>query len=172
MGYSCLATQVIAEICCRLKFSAPKASRFVEADEEFIEELKTPVKTKTRKETQTTGLTFFNNGQRREEKNEQLASYEVPQLNDALAQFFAELRWGSDEEYEPDSLKVMHAIKKQKLSLSSRKVLVGKARKLSELGMGKRKNKAQSLTKEEEEILWDNGQLGDKIPRPLINTVR
>ena len=105
-------------------------------------------------------------------KNEQLASYEVPQLNDALAQFFAELRWGSDEEYEPDSLKVMHAIKKQKLSLSSRKVLVGKARKLSELGMGKRKNKAQSLTKEEEEILWDNGQLGDKIPRPLINTVR
>ena len=44
------------------------ASRFVEADEEFIEELKTPVKTKTQNEVQTTGLTFFNNGQRREEK--------------------------------------------------------------------------------------------------------
>ena len=55
--------------------------------------------------------------------------------------------------------------------LSSRKVLEGKARKLRELGMGKRPNKAQSLTKEEEEILWENGQLGDKTPRSLINTV-
>ena len=48
--------------------------------------------------------------------------------------------------------------------LSSRKVLEGKARKLRELGMAKRPNKAQILTKEEEEILWENGQLGDKIP--------
>ena len=55
--------------------------------------------------------------------------------------------------------------------LSSRKVLEGKARKLRELGMGKRPNKAQSLTREEEEILWENGQLGDKTPRSLINTV-
>ena len=42
------------------------ASRFVEADEEFIEE--TQVRTKTQKEVRTTGLTFSNNGQRREEK--------------------------------------------------------------------------------------------------------
>ena len=55
--------------------------------------------------------------------------------------------------------------------LSSRKVLEGKATKLRELGMGKRPNKARSLTKEEEEILWENGQLGDKTPRSLINTV-
>ena len=48
--------------------------------------------------------------------------------------------------------------------LSSRKVSEGKARKVRELGMGKQPNKAQSLTKEEEEMLWDNGQLGDKIP--------
>ena len=37
--------------------------------------------------------------------------------------------------------------------------------------MGKRPNKAQSLTKEEEEILWKNGQLGDETPPSLINTV-
>ena len=36
-----------------------------------------------------------------------------------------------------------------------RKVLEGKARKLHELGMGKQPNKAQSLTKEEEEMLWE-----------------
>jgi len=55
--------------------------------------------------------------------------------------------------------------------LSSRQVLEGIARKHRELGMGKRPNKAQSLTKEEEEILWENGQLGDKTPRSLLNTI-
>ena len=46
------------------------ASRFVEADEEFIEELRntSDLRTKTQKEVRTTGLTFSNNGQRREEK--------------------------------------------------------------------------------------------------------
>ena len=55
--------------------------------------------------------------------------------------------------------------------LSSRKVLEGKARKLRELAMGKRPNKVKSLTKEEEEILLKNGQLGDEISRSLINAV-
>ena len=43
---------------------------------------------KTQKEVWSTGLTFSNNGQRREEKlNEQLESYEVPELNEALDNF-------------------------------------------------------------------------------------
>ena len=42
------------------------ASRFVEVDEEFIEE--TQVRRKTHKKVLTTGLKFSNNGQRREEK--------------------------------------------------------------------------------------------------------
>ena len=42
-----LSNEVIAKICCRLKFSAIMASRFVEADEEFIEE--TQVRTKHKK---------------------------------------------------------------------------------------------------------------------------
>jgi len=46
------------------------------------------VRKKTQKEVRTTGLTFSNNGQRREEKiNEQLESYEVPELNEALDNF-------------------------------------------------------------------------------------
>ena len=36
------------------------ASRFVEADEDSIEELRTQVKTKTQKEARTTGQTFSN----------------------------------------------------------------------------------------------------------------
>ena len=48
------------------------ASRFVEADEEFIEE--TQVRTKTQKKVRSTGLKFANNGQRREEK---MSNFEV-----------------------------------------------------------------------------------------------
>ena len=51
--------------------------------------------------------------------------------------------------------------------LSLRKVLEGKAKKLRDQGMGKRPNKAKSLTKEKEEILWENGQLGNQTPRSL-----
>ena len=56
--------------------------------------------------------------------------------------------------------------------LCSRKVLEGKARKLREQGMGKRPNKAKSLTKEEEERLWEKCQLGNQTPRSLINKMR
>ena len=42
-------------------------------------------------------------------KNEQLESYELPELHEALAQFFAELRKENGKDYEPDSLKVMQA---------------------------------------------------------------
>ena len=55
--------------------------------------------------------------------------------------------------------------------LSSRKVLEGKAIKLREQGMGKRPNKAKSVTKEEEEILRQNGQLGNQTRRSLTNTM-
>jgi len=37
--------------------------------------------------------------------------------------------------------------------------------------MGKRPNKAQSLTKDEEEIIWQNGQLSDKTPRSVLITI-
>ena len=65
------------------------ASRFVEADEEFNEELGNTSENKNTKEVRTTGLTFSNNCAKTRGKNEQLESYEVPELNSALAQFFA-----------------------------------------------------------------------------------
>ena len=66
------------------------------------------MRTKTQKEVRTTGLTFSKNGKTKG-KNEQLESHEVPELNKALAQLFAELRKENDKDYEPDSLKVMQA---------------------------------------------------------------
>ena len=53
----------------------------------------------------------------------------------------------------------------------SRKVLKGKASKLREHGKGKRPNRSRSLTKEEEEVLWQNGQFGGGTPRTPLHTM-
>ena len=68
------------------------ASRFVEADEGFIEELKNTSDNKTTKRSMDYWTTIFQHWTKTRGKNEQLESYEVPELNEALGQFFAELR--------------------------------------------------------------------------------
>ena len=45
------------------------------------------------------------------------------------------------------------------------------ARKLRSEGEGKRPHRTQSLNAEEEEILWECGQLGTFTPESLANTV-
>ena len=65
----------------------------------------------------------------------------------------------------------MAAMVDNKVSLSLRKVLGGKARKLREQGKRKRPNRSRILTKEEEEVLWQNGQLGGGTLRALLNTM-
>ena len=56
-------------------------------------------------------------------------------------------------------------------SLNSRKILEGKAKKMREQGKGKRPNRSRSLTKKEEEVLWQDGQPGGGTPRALLNTM-
>ena len=56
------------------------ASRFVETDEEFIEELRNTSENKNTKEVWTTGLTFSNNGQKREEEMSNLKSTKYQNL--------------------------------------------------------------------------------------------
>ena len=46
-----------------------------------------------------------------------------------------------------------------------------KARKLRNEGKGKLPNKSRSLTREEEEVLWECGQLGNSSPRSLLYTM-
>ena len=53
----------------------------------------------------------------------------------------------------------------------SRDVLEGKARLLREKGLGKKPNKTNNLTRQEEDILWECGQLGDKTPKSIIATL-
>ena len=112
-----------------------------------------------------------------------LEDYQSDVLDRTLSQFYAELRKENGDDYEPDCLKVMQASLERYLKskaypksiirdrefLNSRKVLDGKARKLREQDKGKRPNRSRSLTKEEEEVLWQNGQLGEGTPRALLN---
>ena len=61
------------------------ASRFVEADEEFIEE--TQVRTKTQKKSTKYWTKIFQQWAKTRGKNEQLRSYEVTEINEALDNF-------------------------------------------------------------------------------------
>ena len=88
--------------------------------------------------------------------------------------FFAEIRKNDGSEYEPDSLHTMlssldrwlrekgykYILIKVKRFEGCRRVLNGKAISLREKGMGKRKNRSDPLTAEEEEQLWEKGILG------------
>ena len=63
------------------------ASRFVEADEEFIEELRNTSENKNSKRSKDYWTNIFQQWAKTRGKNEQLESYEVPELNEALENF-------------------------------------------------------------------------------------
>lgn len=69
-----------------------------------------------------------------------------------------------------DSNGCKYSIVKDKEFAESREVLNGKAIELREQGKGKRKNKADAVT-DEEELMWKKGILGDKSPTSLNYTV-
>ena len=50
-------------------------------------------------------------------------------------------------------------------------MLEGKARLLCQKGLGKKPKKTNSLTRQEEDILWECGQLGDITPKNIIATL-
>ena len=161
------------------------ASRFEKVDDEFIEELKEMSENENTKKSTEYWKNVFKKWATERNVNANLEEYECDALDQTLSQFYAELRKENGEDYEPDSLKVMQAAMERYLKsksypksiirdrefINSRKVLEGKARKLREQGKGKRPNRSKSLTKEEEEVLWQNGQLGSGTPRALINTM-
>ena len=64
-----------------------------------------------------------------------------------------------------------YSIIKDREFKESRLVLNGKAIQLRENGKGKKSKKADPLTAEEEEILWNTGVLGGDNPKSLNHTV-
>ena len=66
--------------------------KFVAPHQEFIEELRNASDKKNTKRSTDYWANIFQQWANTREKNEQLESYEVPALNEALAQFFPGLR--------------------------------------------------------------------------------
>ena len=85
------------------------ACRFIEADEELVEVLKTESENKNSKRSTDYWKGIFEKWAEIRGKEEKLESYDIPELNDALSQFYAELRKENGQDYKPDSLKVMQA---------------------------------------------------------------
>ncbi len=112
---------------------------------------------------------------------------EVPneRLDGILQIFFAEVRKIDGNDYEPDSLRTMQAaldrhlrekgctfsIMRDRQFDASRKVLNGRVIESQERVLGKRKRRADSVTEEEEELLWSRGCLGGDNPTSLNLTV-
>ena len=69
-----LSNEVIAKIWCRLKFSATMASRFVEAGEELIEEIRNTSDNKNTKRIADCWTKIFQQWVKTRGKNEQLES--------------------------------------------------------------------------------------------------
>ena len=140
------------------------------------------------KNTKKSTNTWLNRLQRWQEHKgitSTLSQFNEQQLDETLQQFYAELRKEDGSDYEPDSLRVMlasldrhfrangasYSLLKDKAFERSRQVLNGKAIELRESGRGKRKNKADPLTPEEEELLWETSALGSATGESLNHSL-
>ena len=105
-------------------------------------------------------------------------------LNRLLCHFFVKARSRSGNEYEPDTLTGFQrsidrylrengrtrSIITDREFQGSREALQAKRKALRSKGKGRRPNASDPLTKEEEDLLWERGQLGDHNPEVLVRT--
>ena len=103
-------------------------------------------------------------------KEEPLAAPDA--LDSTLQHFFAEIHKKDGKDYEPCFLAAMQNSADRYLGepnyeYSILNILYSKARILRE----KIPNKTNSLTRQEEDILWECIQLGDKTPKSIIATL-
>ena len=159
--------------------------RFAEASESEINKFKEKSKNDNMKKATNNWISTYRNWAKYRGVSLNIEKVPVFELNKTLEIFFAEIKKKDGSDYEPTSLASMQAALDRHLKENgylvsiisdrqfkgSRDVLEGKARLLHESGMGKKPNKAESITKPEEEILWECGQLGIESPRSLINTL-
>ena len=52
-----------------------------------------------------------------------------------------------------------------------RSSLNAEMKRLQSNGLGSKHNKAEPITEQEEDLLWEKGQLGDNSPRVLLQTI-
>ena len=167
--------------------AGPPAKRFASSSAADIDSLRNAATAVNTVRSTGTWLRVF---QRWAESQEPALSPDIEthpptSLNKHLEKFYSDVRQSDGSEYDPESFRVMIAALDRHLKakdypasintsrefVSSKSVLEGKCRLLRKSGGGKRRNRAQSLTDEEENILWDCGQLGALTPNSLKQTV-
>ena len=103
-----------------------------------------------------------------------------------LSRFVLEVRKKDGQEYPPDTLYhivcgIMRFLRqngkpeidffKERLYADFRTTLDAEMKRLKQAGIGSEKRQPEPLTKDEEELLWKNGVLGDHSPQALLNSV-
>ena len=160
-------------------------ARFSDVSESDVANLIAKSKNQNTTKATVNWMNVFKDWAESQSKSIEIEKYDPVELNTLLEFFFAGIKKKNGKEYEPSSLCNMQSaidrylkekgyqesILKSRVFESSRAVLEGKARLLREKGMGKKPNKAESLTSEEEETLWECGQFGSHSPKAIINTL-
>ncbi|XP_046544496.1 zinc finger MYM-type protein 2-like [Haliotis rubra] len=103
-----------------------------------------------------------------------------------MSKFVLEVRKKDGCEYPPNSLfQIVMGIQSYIKTVSKRnveflqsdvfeefrQVLDGEMKRLTRKGLGQSVKKAEAISADEEELLWRSGQLGDRNPRVLVNTL-
>ena len=164
--------------------STSSALHSAAADSE-LRRLKDKNKNKNTEKSTNTWANKFADWRKEKGINISPAETSATELDEILQHFFAEVKKKDGSNYEPDSLRTMlgaldryfrnagyrFRIIRDDEFVECRQVLNGKAIELREMGKGKRRNKADGVTREEEEILWAKGVLGDSNPTSLNYTI-
>ncbi|KAJ8270845.1 hypothetical protein GJAV_G00119940 [Gymnothorax javanicus] len=115
-----------------------------------------------------------------------LENMTLDQLGYFMSKFVLEVRKKDGCEYPPNSLfQIVMGIQSYIKTVSKRnveflqsdvfeefrQVLDGEMKRLTRKGLGQNVKKAEAISVDEEELLWRCGQLGDRNPRVLVNTL-
>ncbi|XP_044167295.1 uncharacterized protein KIAA1958-like [Acropora millepora] len=164
----------------------PDESRFPLTSNELVEETLKQAENKNTNRSTATWMKIWSSWAKSRNINVSIETMAPATLNEVLHKFYLEVRKQDGSEYEPDSLKVMHAALERHLSAhkypyslinsrefasssQSRAVLDAKAKQLRMQGYGKKKNRAQPYNTAEEESFWSSGLLGDHNGVALTN---
>ena len=117
---------------------------------------------------------------------EDITSLDNSKLQYWMSRFVLEVRKKDGSEYPPNTLHhivcgiLRHLRESGRVEIDFfkdiafagfRSTLDGEMKRLQSLGIGAKRRQAEPLTEEEEEKLWQTGQLGDHSPQALVDTM-
>ena len=178
---------------CTTSATTPVLQRFAKptTEEEIIAMRKRAIPEKTVKDTKYCVSVWEEWCKHREETT----SCTIPSLNSItlsdlqfwLVRFILEVRKKDGCEYPPDTLHHLcsgivrflrtngtHSsldIFKDPFFAPFRSSLDAEMKRLQSKGLGSKRNQAEPITEQEEDLLWEKGKLGDHNPRVLLQTI-